>query len=84
MLDHTGGIDQVIPPVLITVAIGIAGGHQLGIGKKIVEIDLARGDLARIGIDRDKTFFAAAPKQGAGQTKGYTDLFQHVRILRSY
>ena len=63
MLDHAAGIDEVVTPVFIAIAIGIAGGLQLGIGEQVIEIDLSCRDLIGIRIDLYKVFFATAAGQ---------------------
>ena len=67
MLDHAAGIDQVIPPVLVGVAIGVAGSLQLRVGEEVVEIDLIAGELAGVGIDGLEPFFTAEGEDHACQ-----------------
>jgi hypothetical protein len=63
VLDHTGGIDQVIPPVLVAVAVGITRCLQLHIGEQVIEIDLPGRDDIGVRVDRDKILLAAAGGQ---------------------
>jgi hypothetical protein len=60
MLDHTGRIDQVIPPVLIAVAVGVTRCLQFHVREQVIEVDLPRRNDIGIRIDGDEVLLTAA------------------------
>src|SRR6185312_13293200 len=71
MLDHTSGIDQVVPPVLIAVGIAIARSDQLGIRKQITKVDIGGCNVIGVRVDGHEILFTAAQaeKHGSGQCR---------------
>jgi hypothetical protein len=84
VLDHTTGINEIVAPVLIAIAVRIPGGDQFSIRKKIVEIDLLPRDLVGVCIDRHEVFAAAAACQHDAQKgRPYDLVSSHIKISGS-
>jgi hypothetical protein len=78
MLDHTGRIDQVVPPVLIAVPVAVAGRDQLGVSEKVPEIDIGGGDMIRVRIDGHEIFLTAAQPQKTSRKNYDSNFIIHV------
>ena len=78
MLDHAAGIDQIITPILVAVAVGIARSLQLCIGEEIGEIDLAGRDQVGVGVERYEAF--SAPREEGENKKATNDRSNRHKI----
>jgi hypothetical protein len=59
MLDKTGGINQVVTPVFIPVAIAVTRCYHLGIAEQRIEINIGGRDMIGVSINGNKIFFTA-------------------------
>jgi hypothetical protein len=79
VLDHTGGVDEIIPPVLISIGIAVPGSDQLRIGKEIIIVDIDGSDMVGIRINLYEILFTAAETSDRDGCKyGYKKFISHI------